>query len=91
MSRLFTFIILYSSFFVLHSSFVSARERQNFDEGWLFVLADTAQMAQKDYNDSAWRRLNLPHDWSIEGDFNAGNPAGAGGGALPGGIASTSR
>ena len=28
----------------------------------------------------------IPHDWAIEGDFYAGNPSGAGGGALPGGI-----
>ena len=85
MSRFFSFI-LYFSLFSFHFSFLQARERQNFDEGWLFVLADSAQMSQKDYNDGAWRSLNLPHDWSIEGDFNAGNPAGAGGGALPGGI-----
>ena len=32
------------------------------------------------------RTLDLPHDWAIEGDFYAGNPSGAGGGALPGGI-----
>ena len=31
-------------------------------------------------------RLNLPHDWSIEGEFSEKNPAGFGGGALPGGI-----
>ncbi len=24
---------------------------------------------QKNYNDSAWRKLDLPHDWAIEGDF----------------------
>jgi len=85
MSRFFSFI-LYFSLFSFHFSFLQARERQNFDEGWLFLLADSTQMSQKDYNDRAWRSLNLPHDWSIEGDFNAGNPAGAGGGALPGGI-----
>ena len=63
-----------------------ARERQNFDAGWLFVLADSAQMSKAEYNDSWWRRLDVPHDWAIEGDFYAGNPSGAGGGALPGGI-----
>ena len=63
-----------------------ARERQNFDKGWRFILADSAQMAQVDYNDSHWRRLDVPHDWAIEGDFYAGNPSGAGGGALPGGV-----
>ena len=63
-----------------------ARERQNFDKDWRFVLADSAQMSEVDYNDSFWRRLDVPHDWAIEGDFYAGNPSGAGGGALPGGI-----
>jgi len=29
--------------------------------------------------------LNLPHDWSIEGEFSETAPAGTGGGALPGG------
>ena len=63
-----------------------ARERINFDNGWKFLLADSAEMAQADYNDSHWRSLSLPHDWAVEGDFYAGNPSGAGGGALPGGI-----
>ena len=65
---------------------VQARERQNFDNDWRFILADTASMSQVDYNDSFWRRLDVPHDWAIEGDFYAGNPSGAGGGALPGGV-----
>ena len=63
-----------------------ARERKNFDAGWRFILADSAQMATPTYNDTHWRILDLPHDWAIEGDFYAGNPSGAGGGALPGGI-----
>lgn len=63
-----------------------ARERQNFDAGWRFILADSAQMAGSSYQDEHWRMLNLPHDWAIEGDFLASNPSGAGGGALPGGI-----
>ena len=63
-----------------------ARERQCFDKDWRFVLGDSAQMSKTDYNDSWWRKLDVPHDWAIEGDFYAGNPSGAGGGALPGGI-----
>ena len=71
---------------VLMGLTVQARERQNFDNDWRFILADTASMSQVDYNDSFWRRLDVPHDWAIEGDFYAGNPSGAGGGALPGGV-----
>ena len=63
-----------------------ARDRQNFDNGWRFVLADSAQMSKTDYHDTHWRALNLPHDWAVDGDFLCSNPSGAGGGALPGGI-----
>ena len=63
-----------------------ARERLNFDKDWRFLLGDSAQMAKAEYNDSWWRRLDVPHDWAIEGDFYVGNPSGASGGALPGGI-----
>ena len=65
---------------------VEARERLNFDKDWRFLLGDSAQMAKAEYNDSWWRRLDVPHDWAIEGDFYVGNPSGASGGALPGGI-----
>ena len=63
-----------------------AREHKNFDNDWLFQLGDSANLASPDYKDGHWRRLNLPHDWAIEGDFQASNPSGAGGGALPGGV-----
>ena len=62
------------------------RERCLWDNGWRFVLADSTVMAACDYNDSHWRLLDLPHDWAREGDFYVGNPSGAGGGALPGGV-----
>jgi len=31
-----------------------------------------------DLNDSQWRQLDLPHDWSIEGEFSEKAPAGTG-------------
>ena len=72
--------------FLLGAQSLSARDRQSFDKGWLFTLADSAGMSKSDYSDRHWRSLNLPHDWAIEGDFSPSNPSGAGGGALPGGI-----
>ena len=65
---------------------LQARDRQNFDRDWRFLLADTMTMAAPDYHDAHWRTLDLPHDWAIEGDFMATNPSGASGGALPGGV-----
>src|ERR1700733_11222529 len=39
-----------------------------------------------DFNDSGWRTLNLPHDWSIEGPFSQDAPAAGEGAYLPTGI-----
>ena len=78
---------LLSVFLLLWASLPSfAGQRECFDEGWLFALSDSSGMAKVDYDDRAWRKLDLPHDWAIEGDFSPANPSGAGGGALPGGV-----
>jgi len=57
-----------------------------FDRGWRFHLGDVAAAQDPTFSDSGWRTLDLPHDWSIEGAFSDTNPAGASGGALPGGV-----
>jgi beta-galactosidase len=62
------------------------RERVSFNEGWRFSLDAGDEASQGGYDDSGWRLLDLPHDWSIEGEFSETNPASPGGGALPGGI-----
>ena len=70
------------------ASTVAQRERAilPFDRAWRFHLGDVPGAQEATFDDSAWRRLDLPHDWSIEGEFSDTNPAGAGGGALPGGV-----
>ena len=57
-----------------------------FDEDWKFIREDVKGAEQTDFNDAAWRSLNVPHDWSIEGPYDRNNPTGRGGGYLPGGI-----
>lgn len=61
------------------------RTHVSFNEGWKFALAAGDDAAKPDFDDSGWRELDLPHDWSIEGEFSQDNPATPGGGALPGG------
>ena len=63
-----------------------ARTILNFDKDWKFRLGDIAGAESVGFDDSSWRKLNVPHDWSIEGEFSDKNPATPGGGALPGGI-----
>src|SRR6185312_101268 len=67
-------------------AFGQSRSTQDFDNNWKFILDSTHNYSETNVKDNNWRTLNLPHDWSIEGNFSEDNPAGASGGALPGGI-----
>lgn len=61
----------------------------NFNENWRFKLETSGSIvgAQKtDFDDSSWRLLHLPHDWSIELDFSQNSFATHEGGYLDGGI-----
>lgn len=62
------------------------REQIDFNRDWKFILSDLEHGYDVSLSDSSWRTLDVPHDWSIEGIFDEKNPAGVGGGALPGGI-----
>jgi beta-galactosidase len=42
---------------------------QLFDSGWKFHKGDVNGAELQDYDDSGWRILDVPHDWSIE-DLN---------------------
>src|SRR6266542_70934 len=90
MKRLTTACMLTVTVLVLWNSqaFANARPEStiNFGKDWRFKLGDVTNGQTPDLDDSKWRALNLPHDWSIEGEFDEKNPAGFGGGALPGGI-----
>jgi len=61
-------------------------EVADFNKDWRFQLSDISAAKDTSFQDVHWRKLDLPHDWSIEGTFDEKNPAGVGGGALPGGI-----
>jgi len=37
-----------------------------FDEGWLFSLGDSPGAESPRFDDSGWRPVDLPHDWSSE-------------------------
>jgi predicted GH43/DUF377 family glycosyl hydrolase len=55
------------------------RKRVSFDGGWQFHLgADTAG--------GTWRKVELPHDWSIEGAFSEKYKTGQQEGGLPAGM-----
>lgn len=78
---IFTFLLLQYSFAQ------SPRSTLNFNSGWKFFLGNDSTAINPSYNDTKWRSLSLPHDWSIESNFIKDAPATNQGGSLPGGIA----
>lgn len=64
----------------------------DFNPGWLFHYGDASGAGAASYNDSGWRGLSVPHDWSVEGPNSPSDPfsssaASTGrGGYLPSGI-----
>ena len=58
----------------------------NFNADWHFHLGETPGFHVPEFDDSDWRILDVPHDWSVEGQFAKENPSGVSGGYLPTGI-----
>src|SRR5208282_4988410 len=44
----------------------AAERERPFNTNWLFLRGDAICAEQPNFDDSAWRRVDLPHDWSIE-------------------------
>lgn len=63
---------------------VSFGDAININEDWTFSRGDHPEAAQPEFNDSRWRRLDLPHDWSVEGPYSPDLASCTG--YLPGGI-----
>jgi len=57
-----------------------------FDWDWRFHLGDCEGAEQLSYGDADWRLLNVPHDWSIEGEFREDHLTGGDGGYVQAGI-----
>jgi beta-galactosidase len=58
----------------------SPRSVSLFDTGWRFLRADVKGAEQPGCDDSHWRTLDVPHDWSVEEPFAKTNKTGGAGG-----------
>ncbi|HEX8466155.1 MAG TPA: glycoside hydrolase family 2 TIM barrel-domain containing protein [Abditibacterium sp.] len=63
-----------------------SRVTQSFDADWRFLQNDAPGAQNPTFDDANWRRLNVPHDWSIEGPFDQNAPTRGAGGFLPAGV-----
>lgn len=77
-------VILFAACSAQKERMPSLDRKTDFTNDWQFFLADNA--ADSLTSSTSWRTINLPHDWSIEGDFKQDHPADLGGGYLPGGL-----
>ncbi len=81
------FAFLRISLVALTALQASARTIVPLDEDWKFLQAESPGAENPGFDDSGWRKLDVPHDWSIEGTFEQSAPTGGAGGWLPSGVA----
>jgi len=77
-------IILLSSCSKKEDAF--ANRKVSFNSDWSFHLNDSIKDKDTIGTSTTWRTLDVPHDWSIEGQFDEKSPGGYGGGSLNGGL-----
>jgi beta-galactosidase len=79
--------IIFLFFLLIPSMCLLAQPRRviSFTNDWRFFLGDEEKAKENKYDDSQWRKLDLPHDWSIEGAFSEKHPTTFNQGALPAG------
>lgn len=65
------------------SAGVGTERENNFNEGWKFYLGDNSSASTPGFNDSSWKSVTLPHDFSISQSFTTFGEAESG--FLPGG------
>jgi beta-galactosidase len=65
---------------------IEVRQHLLMDLNWKFIQSDVKGAEASGFNDTDWRILNLPHDWSIEGEFKQDAITKGPGGYLPTGI-----
>ncbi|PYP20305.1 MAG: hypothetical protein DMD54_01040 [Gemmatimonadetes bacterium] len=62
------------------------RQRLSIDSAWRFTLGDPSDAEKPLFDDHAWRVLDVPHDWSVEGTPRQDAPGGGRVGYFPTGI-----
>jgi beta-galactosidase len=59
-------LIAIQAFTASSAATAELKRENNFDSDWRFLRADATGAESPGFDDSAWRMLELPHDWSIE-------------------------
>ena len=73
-------------YFSAQSAVPPHRQRLLMDYNWKFIQSDVKDAEKPNFDDAKWRTLNLPPDWSIEGEFKEDAITKGSGGFLPTGV-----
>ena len=85
MGRIFKIVLASICSFIVVPA-LAQRSTVKFNKGWRFFPGNDSLASAVVFDDAKWRRLDLPHDWSIEGTFSEKHPTTFNQGALPAGI-----
>ncbi|ARV16594.1 glycoside hydrolase family 2 TIM barrel-domain containing protein [Polaribacter sp. SA4-12] len=55
----------------------------DFNKDWKFAKEEILDAIKPNFNDSSWKKVTIPHDWSIKGPFSKDNPSFSRGAWLP--------
>ncbi|NCB84006.1 MAG: glycoside hydrolase family 2, partial [Bacteroidia bacterium] len=67
MKKTAIFLFLIFMLPVLAVGQVSFGKPEKINENWRFILQDVKNGEEKNFNDSRWEKIDLPHDWSVKG------------------------
>ncbi|MBN1181547.1 MAG: DUF4982 domain-containing protein [Bacteroidales bacterium] len=79
-------LIIFMALWSCNNNLHQSDNKFQFDFDWKFALGDQPGAEQYRYDDSGWRLLDVPHDFSIEQPFDSTNSTSGGGGYTYSGI-----
>ncbi len=72
--------------FQLNGFAQETRIEKDFNTDWKFISTDIPEAANADFDDSAWRKLDVPHEWAFEKGVSKNGAQGDSGGYFDGGL-----
>lgn len=69
LSFLFRFHLIGLLLIVVFQAYAQQREIVNLQSNWRFFQGASHDAYQKEFDDSKWQKVSIPHDWAIAGPF----------------------
>ncbi|SFW66205.1 beta-galactosidase GalB [Cellulophaga fucicola] len=77
--KLTTVLLFLALFSSCQNKEIEVLADQDFNKNWLFIKDSVPNAESVSTDDSQWKKVNVPHDWAIEGPFSDKNNARNGG------------